>query len=224
MEPNTSVANQSPLANLEIRANVLNTPHQRSQFLKGLLIAGAGIATAATLAPTAGLAAGHSPTIAASDMDILNYALTLERLEMAFYDMAVATVPFERPRVRDLAKTIQEDEHAHVAALTSAITSFGGTPVAPASGYKFGADTFKSQSAFLKLSYMLEDTGVHAYLGAAPLIKSQEILLTVADTVTVEARHAGAIRYLYGLPVTLGAFDTPLTKAQVLSVAGPLIG
>jgi rubrerythrin len=223
MEPINSVPNQSPSANLEIRANVLNTPHKRSQFLKGVLIAGTGIATAATLAPTVGLA-GHLPTIAASDMDILNYALTLERLEMAFYDMAVAHVPFERPRVRDLAKTIQEDEHAHVAALTSAITSFGGTPVAPASGYKFGADTFKSQSAFLKLSYMLEDTGVHAYLGAARLIKSQEILLTVADTVTVEARHAGAIRYLYGLPVTLGAFDTPLTKDQVLSIAGPLIG
>jgi hypothetical protein len=71
---------------------------------------------------------------------------------------------------------------------------------------------------------MLEDTGVHAYLGAAPLIKSQQILLTVASTVTVEARHAGAIRYLYGLPPTLGAFDTPFTKAQVLSIAGPLIG
>ena len=71
---------------------------------------------------------------------------------------------------------------------------------------------------------MLEDTGVHAYLGAAPLIKSQQILLTVAGTVTVEARHAGAIRYQYGLPATLGAFDSPLTKAQVLSIAGPLIG
>jgi hypothetical protein len=41
---------------------------------------------------------------------------------------------------------------------------------------------------------------------------------------TVEARHAGAIRYQYGLAATLGAFDTPLTKAQVLSIAGPLIG
>jgi hypothetical protein len=219
-----SVADQSPLANLEISADVLNTPCKRSRFLRGLLVAGAGIAAAATLGPTAGLAAGHSSTAAASDVDIVNYALTLEHLEAAFYDMAVAHVPFEGPSVRDLAKTIQADEHAHVVALTSAIKSFGGTPVAPAASYKFGAGTFKSQSAFLKLSYMLEDTGVHAYLGAAPLIKSKEILLTVAYTVTVEARHAGAIRYLHGLPVTQGAFDTPLTKAQVLSIAGPLIG
>ena len=224
MEPVHSVADQSPLADLAISEHALNTPRKRSQFLKGLLVAGAGIAVAAALAPTAGVAAGHSSTPAASDIDILNYALTLERLETAFYDMAVANVPFEQPSVGDLAKIIQADEHAHVAALTSAIKSFGGTPVDPAHSYQFGADTFKSQSAFLKLSYMLEDTGVHAYLGAAPLIKSQEILLTVAHTVTVEARHAGAIRYLYGLPVTLGAFDTPLTKAQVLSIAGPLIG
>jgi hypothetical protein len=39
-----------------------------------------------------------------------------------------------------------------------------------------------------------------------------------------EARHAGAIGYLYGLPATLGAFDTPLTKVQVLAIAGPRIG
>jgi hypothetical protein len=138
--------------------------------------------------------------------------------------MAVATVPFEQSTVRELAKTIQADEDAHVAALTAAIKSLGGVPVSAARSYNFGTDTFKTQSGFLKLSYMLEDTGVHAYLGAARLVKSPEILLTVAGTVTVEARHAGAIRYQYGLPATLGAFDTPLTKAQVLSIAGPLIG
>jgi hypothetical protein len=224
MDPVHSAANQSPLANMKISEQALNTPRKRSQFLKGLMVAGAGVAAAAVLVPAAELVTSHSTAVAASDLEILNYALTLEHLEKAFYDLAVATVPFEHSTVRALAKTIQADESAHVTALAAAIKSLGGTPVGAAKSYNFGADTFKTQSAFLKLSYMLEDTGVHAYLGAAPLIKSPQILLTVADTVTVEARHAGAIRYLYGLPATLGAFDTPLTKAQVLSIAGPLIG
>jgi hypothetical protein len=224
MEPVHSVTDQSPLAHLEISEQMLNTPRKRSHFLKGLIVAGAGIAAAAALGHTVGQASAHAAAVAVSDLDILNYALTLESLEYAFYSMAVANVPFADSSVHDLAKTIQADEHAHVAALTAAIKSFGGVPVGAAKSYNFGVDTFKTQSAFLKLAYMLEDTGVHAYLGAAPLIKSQQILLTVAGTVTVEARHAGAIRYLYGLPATQGAFDTPLTKAQVLSIAGPLIG
>jgi ferritin-like protein len=224
MEPDHSAADQSPLANLEISEQALNTPRKRSQFLKGLMVAGAGVAAAAALAPAVGATVGHAQAVAASDLDILNYALTLERLEHAFYTMAVATVPFTQSTVRELAKTIQADESAHVAALTAAIKSFGGVPVGAAKSYNFGADTFKTQSAFLKLSYMLEDTGVHAYLGAAGLIKSPQILLIAASAMTVEARHAGAIRYQYGLPATLGAFDTPLTKAQVLSIAGPLMG
>jgi len=224
MQPEKSPVRRSALANLKISEDMLNTPHKRRQFLKGLMVAGAGIAAAAILAPAAGVAPAHPSAAAASDLDILNYALTLEHLEKAFYDMAVATVPFEQSSVRELARTIQVDESAHVTALTSAIKSLGGTPVGAAPSYNFGADTFKTQAAFLKLSYMLEDTGVHAYLGAARLIKSPQILLIAADTVTVEARHAGAIRFHYGLPATLGAFDTPFTKEQVLSIAGPLIG
>jgi len=133
-------------------------------------------------------------------------------------------VPFEQSVVRALAQTLRTDENAHVAALTAAIKSVGGSAVGPAPSYNFGADTFKTQSGFLKLARMLEDTGVHAYLGQAANIKTPSILLTAASIVTVEGRHAGAIRYQYGLSPTISPFDGGYTKQQVLAIAGPLIG
>jgi len=80
---------------------------------------------------------------------------------------------------------------------------------------------FQTQSAFLGLSEALKDTGVHAYLGQAGNIMTPSILLTAATIVTVEARHAGAIRYQNGKAPTSGPFDTGFTKDQALAVAGP---
>ncbi len=222
MEPNTAVSGTSELDNLEICAQALNTTRKRKQFIKGLMAASAGMAAAAAV-PASVLAAGRS-AVPSTDLDILNFALTLEHLEAAFYTMAVANVPFEQAIVRYLAQTLKKDENTHVSALTAAIKGAGGTPVGQAPSYNFEADTFKTQSGFLKLSYMLEDTGVHAYLGQAANIKTPAILLTAASIVTVEARHAGAIRYQYGQPPTISPFDGGYTKDQVLAIAGKYIG
>jgi len=222
MDSHTVTRTPRACDNLEISAQALNTTRKRKQFITGLAAASAGMVAAAAL-PGSVLAAGRS-AVPTGDLDILNFALTLEHLEAAFYTMAVATVPFEQAVVRYLAQTLKKDENTHVAALTAAIKGAGGTPVGQAPSYNFGADTFKTQSGFLKLSYMLEDTGVHAYLGQAANIKTPAILLTAASIVTVEARHAGAIRYQYGLQPTISPFDGGYTKQQVLGIAGPLIG
>ncbi len=223
METNTTVAGAQALDNLEISAQALNTPRKRKQFIKGLAAASAGMA-AATVIPASVMAAGSKAAVPASDIAILNFALTLEHLEARFYDAALGVVPFEQNIVRALAQTLKTDENAHVAALTAALKSVGGSAVGPAPSYNFGADTFKTQSGFLKLARLLEDTGVHAYLGQAANIKTPSILLTAASIVTVEGRHAGAIRYQYGLAPTISPFDGGYTKEKVLSIAGPLIG
>ena len=219
-----SSSTTSPFANLEICEQALNTPRKRGQFIKGLFAASAGMAAAATLGPVATLAASREAALPKGDLDILNFALTLEHLEKTFYDLAFKNVPFKTAAVKKLAATIKNDENTHVVALTAAIKGAGGMPVGAAPSYNFGTATFTTQDAFLKLAYMLEDTGVHAYLGAAGLIQTPAILLTAASIVTIEARHAGTIRYLNGLPVTIGSFDTPLNEQQVLAIAGPLIG
>jgi len=213
--------------NLEICEQALATPRKRGQFLKGLMAASAGLAAAAAVGPAAGALAStaHGPSaIPQGDIDILNFALTLEWLERTFYEQAMLHVPFQQSKVRRLAMTLRGDEITHTVALTAAVKGTGTTPVGRAPHYNFPAGVFQTQSSFLGLSEALEDTGVHAYLGQAGNIMTPSILLTAATIVTVEARHAGAIRYQNGKAPTSGPFDTGFTKAQVLAVAGPLIG
>ena len=219
MDTKTTTSVVPAMSNLEICEQALNTPRKRGQFIKGLMAASVGVTAAAALGPGAALASGLK-ALPSSDLDILNFALTLEHLEAAFYEQAVAQVPFEQDIVRHLAQTLRTDEKTHVMALTAAVSQNGGAAVG-AARYNFGM-AFRTQSDWLKLAYLLEDTGVHAYLGQAPNIKTPQILLTAASIVTVEARHAGAIRYQYGLQPTLAPFDEGYSKSRILSIAGPL--
>ena len=104
------------------------------------------------------------------DVDILNFALTLEYLEAAFYTQALKQVGDLEGDVKSLATEIRDNENEHVAALEMTIKDLGGTPV-KAPGVDFG-NAFANQKAFLKLAQTFEDTGVSAYNGAAPAIES----------------------------------------------------
>jgi Ferritin-like domain len=115
---------------------------------------------------------------------------------------------------------IAGQEAAHVAALTSAIKAAGGTPVKRP---KF-VFPVTNQKSFLKLAYVLENTGVGAYNGAGPSLKNPAYLAAAGSIVQIEARHAASIALLIGQKVTPhGGFDIPLSKAKVLAAAGPLI-
>lgn len=134
-------------------------------------------------------------------INVLNFALTLEHLEAAFYNQGIATSGL----VQDSSyiSVIQTDENNHVTFLTSVITQLGGTPVAAnASGYDFTAGgtfptVFSSYQTFLAVAETLEDTGVRAYKGQAGTLLGNQTVLTAALSIhAVEARHASAIRYL----------------------------
>jgi hypothetical protein len=106
-----------------------------------------------------------------------------------------------------------------VAALTKAITASGGKPVKRP--FVFPG---KDEKSFLKLAYVLENTGVGAYNGAGPSLQSKSLLAAAGSIVQIEARHAASIALLTGMSITPnGAFDKPLTTKQVLAAAGPLI-
>jgi hypothetical protein len=185
----------------------------RSGFiLKGALAAGAAYGASA-VAPFVGSALAASP-----DVDILNFALTLEYLETAFYEKG-KTVGLSG-QAKSLAKSFGDEEAAHVAALTKAITASGGKPVKK----PMFVFPVKDQKSFLKLAYVLENTGVGAYNGAGPSLQSKALLAAAGSIVQIEARHAASIALLTGMSITPnGAFDKPLTKKQVLAAAGPLI-
>lgn len=184
-------------------------------ILRGALAAGAAYGASA-VAPFVSDAFAAGGT---GDVDILNFALTLEYLESDFYQVKGKAVGLSG-EARSLAKLFGDEESEHVAALTKAITAAGGTPLKKP---KF-AFPVSDQAGFLKLAYALENTGVGAYNGAGPSLHNKQLLAAAGSIVQVEARHAASIALLTSEKITPnGAFDKPLTKPQVLAKAGPLI-
>jgi len=155
------------------------------------------------------------------DVDILNFALTLEFLEAAFYDQALKEVGGLGGQTKEIATTLRDNENEHVDALTATINDLGGKPV-KAPGVDFGA-AFANEKSFLKTAQTFEDLGVSAYNGAAPAIESKEVLAAAGGIVQVEARHAAAIRFLRGEDITPAAFDEALEMQEVLDAAKPFI-
>lgn len=160
----------------------------------------------------------------ADDIDVLNYALTLEYLESEFYRQG-NDAGLLSGKESDYLSTVGADEDAHVAAITDTINKLGGMPV-EAPGVDFG-ESFASRDSYLMTSHTFENLGVSAYLGAAGFIKDKAILQAAAGIFGVEARHAALVGSLLGLPaeegVYMGATETPLTKDEVLKAAAPFL-
>jgi hypothetical protein len=191
----------------------------RLSFLRKAGIAGgAAVSSSALLgvlaAPAMAAGSGRPPaSFGSGDIGILNYALTLEYLERAFYNEATAKGKITNAKLKAFLKTVTRDERAHVTFLKKALGSkavkepkfnFMGIPSDPA---KFAAT-----------AYVLENTGVHAYLGQAGNIKKPAYLLAAASIVTIEARHAGAIASINNAAIAPnGPFDTGFTAAKVLT-------
>jgi hypothetical protein len=205
--------NNSEMTSPELGAVEVHGINRASFILRGAMATGA-VYGATAVAPfiTNAFAAG-------SDLDILNFALTLEYLETDFYQVKGKSVGLSG-EAKSLAKSFGDEEAEHVSALTSAIKAAGGKPVAKPS-FVFPAT---NQASFLKLAYVLENTGVGAYNGAGPALTDKMLLAAAGSIVQIEARHAVAIGLLTNKSVTPnGAFDKPLSTKTVLAAVKPLI-
>jgi rubrerythrin len=163
----------------------------------------------------------------AGDTAILNYALSLEHLEFAFYRDGLAQFSasdfdgFLDPDLFDRLKDIRDHEGAHVDALTDIILGRGGDPVEEAC-YDFGPD-FDEPAGFLGIAQLLENTGVMAYDGAIADIKSPRLQTAGATIATVEARHASYLNLINGDNPFPDAFDEPKSMEEILAAAGGFI-
>jgi serine-rich repeat adhesion-like glycoprotein len=183
-------------------------------ILKGALAAGAVYGTV-MVGPFVKRALAMS---GGNDVDTLNFALTLEYLEASFYEEAKSRAKASG-ELKGLIDLLAEDEQQHVEALTATIRELGGKPVAEP---KFDFP-YSDTAGFLRLAQTFEDTGVSAYNGAAPSIKSKEVLGAAGSIVQVEARHAAAIRLQNGEQPSPEAFDPSLDEAQVLKAVKPFL-
>jgi hypothetical protein len=147
-----------------------------------------------------GLLAGALPTalagaqgVAKSDIAILNYALTLEYLEAAFYKEAIDGGALNG-QYRNFAQVTGEHEQAHVDALEKTL----GDQATKKPSFDFQGTT-GDRDTFAQTAIVLEDTGVEAYQGQAGNIKSKEVLRAAISIHPVEARHAAWIRSIVGM-------------------------
>jgi rubrerythrin len=151
------------------------------------------------------------------DVRILNYALTLEYLENAFYVEALAKAGLTGDALR-AAQVIQRHEQAHVRFLRKAL----GKAAVKRPRFAFG-DATSNQAKFLATAVVLEDTGVSAYAGQATRIKQVPVVKAALSIHSVEARHAAFVRELAGQSFAPRAFDKPAGMKAVLRKAGPFI-
>ena len=194
----------------------------RRQLFKGAAI------TFAALAVSSANPLGQSTAYAAAtlqgltDVDIVNFALTLEHLEAEFYTMAVAGGTLSGDALTTLT-AIRDHEVAHVDALTKVVTQLGGTPVAKQATYNFG--DMSSQANILKTAETLEAVGVGAYTGAAALITDKKNILPAAASIEqIESRHYASIRYLNGADGAPDALGPKKTVDEVKAAVKPILG
>jgi rubrerythrin len=169
-----------------------------------------------------------------TDIDVLNYALTLEKLEAAFYtqgqqmfneceieNSAAAKRLGDELQMStyDYFNLIRDHEQTHVETLTQVIKDLGGEPV---SGLEFEFP-FETVEEYFALAQTFENLGVSAYDGAIALIENPDLQTAGATIATVEARHASYLNILNAdVPFPM-AFDEPKTMEEVLAAAGQFI-
>lgn len=187
----------------------------RAELLKRGALGGGAIIGAASLMgaiPGAAFASSKGSSRASSDVDILNFALTLEFLEAAFYAEALSKGALKGSTLA-YAKVVAKDEAQHVAFLKSAL----GAKAVKKPTFDFKGTTGAMKS-FQATATVLEDTGVSAYAGAAPLIANKKTLSAALSVHSVEARHAAWIRNITGAVPAPLPFDPARSKAAVLKI------
>ncbi|KAI0340377.1 hypothetical protein BDW22DRAFT_417322 [Trametopsis cervina] len=159
-----------------------------------------------------------------TDEVVLNFALTLEHLENAFYSQGLAKLDaaaFAKagfaPWVRNRFVQIGQHEATHVQELKSLLGANATQPC----NYTFPYTDAKS---FAALSAALEGTGTSAYLGAAQLITNKDILTAAGSILAVEARHDAWVASAIEKEAPFnGPNDTPLPVNGVFSIASQFI-
>lgn len=183
-------------------------PITRLSFLRraGAILGGGAIAAVA-LPNLSGLA-GDGPAVAAAasgttDVDILNYALTLEYLEAAFYAEALKKGAL-RGELKQFATVVANHERQHVEALKGAL----GSKAVKRPSFDFMGTT-ASPGTFASTAKTLEDTGVEAYQGQATNISSRRVLSAAISIHPVEARHAAWVASIMSRGGTSPASPAP---------------
>ncbi|MDI1257429.1 MAG: ferritin-like domain-containing protein [Flavobacterium sp.] len=177
------------------------------------------------------------------DLGVLTYAYALEQLEADFYTKVVNLNNFgtlfsteEKAVLTDLYNHEVIHREFFKAAISGALTAANqdvSAHLLPNLAFSYTTVNFSDRLSVLNTAKALEDTGVAAYNGAGKLITSPDYLVLAGKIVSVEARHASAIRSLINpnskdfagddVVSASNGLDQAKTPAQIIQIADPFI-
>jgi rubrerythrin len=194
------------------------TEVRRATLLKRVAITLGGITAGGAAAAGFAEASRHSPqhdaSLSARDRKILEFALRLEHLQVAFYSEAIRRGKLTG-EAKQFAHTVGHEEQEHLDYFEHVL----GSPNAKPGRFTFG-DATAGDKQFVAAAAKIEDTGLAAYNGQAENM-SRQTLTAVARVISVEARHAAWARSLAGqVPAPVPA-DQPISAAQALNAIKP---
>jgi hypothetical protein len=193
----------------------LDDSRGRRNFLKWASLAGLGASLA--VATKDRFATAQSPR----DVDILNYALTLEYLERDFFTRGLKA-GLLTGRDAALVEEVRGHENEHVSALESTITDLGGSPV-PSPKLEYPKGVFRERGAWLDVAAKLEALAVGAYHGQVRRIRDVNILAAAASIAGTESRHAAILAELSGGDPFPAPLEDPKSQPRVLRAARPFL-
>ena len=180
----------------EFLQTAFRTPLRRKQFLKYTAMGGGTMILGLEACKKHDQGGGIPPTVTdvgSGDPGILNFAYALEQLEAAFY------IQVNKSWYRDITdaeKSVLTDIMGHEVAHRDFFKAALGSAAIKSLTPDFSSIDFSNRYSVLSTAKALEDTGVSAYNGAGKYIASADYLLLAGKIVSVEARHAAAIRDL----------------------------
>lgn len=209
-------------------ASPTRNPVSRRTFLSYAGVLGATVTLAGVAAGcTKDSDSNDGIDLGSGDTGILNYAYALEQLEAAFYKQVTDT-PFSGMTAVEAAffADIRDHEIGHREFFKKALA---GSAI-PGLEVDFSTINFSSRDSVLATAKAFEDLGVSAYNGAGRLLTNPTYLLLAGKIVSVEARHAAAIRdiiaynsFADNTVVDANGLDKSRTPAEVLAIAGPYL-
>ncbi len=165
--------------------------------------------------------------LGSGDTGILNYAYALEQLEAAFYTQVVSN-PFSGMTTAE--KSVFQDIRDHEVGHREFFKAALGASAIQSLEVNFGSINFTSRDSVLATAKAFEDLGVSAYNGAGRYLTNATYLLLAGKIVSVEARHAAAIRdmisynsFADNTVIDANGLDKSRTPSEVLSIAGTYI-
>lgn len=178
--------------------------NSRRNFIKmgGLAVAGSGLLLYSCSSDDDNMnMPGEVFDLGSGDIGILNYAYALEQLEAAFYTSVLSGSYWMNSASAEERKMLEDfynHEVIHREFFKAAITANAeASQVLPELEFDFSGVNFGDRDSVLGTAIVLEDTGVSAYNGAGKLLSNPDFLVIAGKIVSVEARHASAVRSIY---------------------------